>query len=114
MESADFDFIAMSEALQNFGEKNMLTRKRTTNMRRIFEEILTLNLVPNGSPVFPLELTAEYAEEADILEMRLRWTGREYHPLIQGDELTLKLGRSAITDSRFTYEAGVNLLVVTL
>ena len=114
VESPDFDFIAMSEALQNFGEKNMLTQKRTANMRRIFEEILTLNLVPNGSPAFPLELTAEYAEEADALQMRLRWTGREYNPLTQGDELTLRLGRAAVTDSQFTYEAGVNLLVVTL
>ena len=92
----------------------MLTQKRTTNMRRIFEEILTLNLIPNGSPTFPLELTTEYSEDTDVLEMRLRWTGPEYNPLAQGDELTLKLGRAAVTDSRFTYEAGVNLLVVTL
>ena len=114
VESLDFDFIAMSEALQNFGQKHMLTQKRTTNMRRIFEEILTLNLIPNGSPTFPLELTTEYSEDTDVLEMRLRWTGPEYNPLAQGDELTLKLGRAAVTDSRFTYEAGANLLVVTL
>lgn len=112
--SPDFDFIAMSEALQSFGQKHMLAPKRTTNMRRIFEEILTLNLVPNGSPGFPLELTAEYAEETDALEMRLRWKGPEYNPLVQGDELTVRLGRSAVTDSRFIYDAGVNLLVVTL
>ena len=114
VKSADFDFIAMSEALQNFGQKHMLTQKRTTNMRRIFEEILALNLIPNGSPAFPLELTAEYAEETDTLQMRLRWAGPEYDPLAQGDELPLKLGRTAVTDSQFTYEDGENLLVLTL
>ena len=114
VKSADFDFIAMSETLQNFGQKHMLTQKRTTNMRRIFEEILALNLIPNGSPTFPLELTAEYAEETDTLQMRLRWAGPEYDPLAQGDELPLKLGRTAVTDSQFTYEDGENLLVLTL
>ena len=114
VESADFDFIAMSEALQNFGEKNMLTRKRTTNMRSIFEEMVALNIVPGGSPAYPLEVTAEYEEEADRLEMRMSWSGGEYNPLIQGDEISRKIVQAAATDSQFSYEDGENRLVVVL
>ena len=41
-------------------------------------------------------------------------SGKAYDPLAQGDELPLKLGRTAVTDSQFTYEDGENLLVLTL
>ena len=114
VDSADYDFIAMSEALQNFGEKNMLPRKRVANMRSIFEELLAINIIPNGSPEFPLELVTEYEEETDNLEMRFVWAGREYDPLASGDEISVKLVRSAIKDSSFTYENGENRFTVSI
>ena len=114
VDSADYDFIAMSEALQNFGEKNMLPRKRVANMRSIFEELLAINIIPNGSPEFPLELVTEYEEETDSLEMRFVWAGREYDPLANGDEISVKLVRSAIKDSSFTYKNGKNRFTVSI
>lgn len=114
VESADYDFIATSEALQSFGEKNMLTRKRTGNLRRIYEEVLALNIVPNGSPEFPMEITVEYEEEADRLEIRFLWKGREYHPLENGDEISLMLVKAVTLDSSFTYENGENRLMVSI
>ena len=114
VESEDYDFIAMSETLQNFGEKNMLTRKRTENLRRIFEEILALNIIPNAALRFPLEMIIEYEEETDHLEMRLHWKGLEYNPLMQGDEISLKLVRSAMKEGSFYYKDGENRLVVSV
>lgn len=114
VESEDYDFIAMSETLQNFGEKNMLTRKRTENLRRIFEEILALNIIPNAALRFPLEMIIEYEEETDHLEMRLHWKGLEYNPLMQGDEISLKLVQSAMKEGSFYYEDGENRLVVSV
>ena len=114
LESEDYDFIAMSETLQNFGEKNMLTRKRTENLRRIFEEILALNIIPNAALRFPLEMIIEYEEETDHLEMRLHWKGLEYNPLMQGDEISLKLVRSAMKEGSFYYKDGENRLVVSV
>ncbi|MGN1367305.1 MAG: ABC transporter permease subunit [Aristaeellaceae bacterium] len=114
LKSAEFDFIAMSEELLSFGERNMLAQKRIINLRRVFEEMVTLNVIPNASPVFPLELSAEYEEDSDTLQMRLHWRGSEYNPVTQGDELTLLLSRASITGSHFTYEDGENRLVLTL
>ncbi len=112
--SADYDFIAMSEALQAYGEKNMLPRKRVENMRRLFEELLAINILPNAGPAFPLEVAAEYEEETDNLEMRFAWAGREYDPLTEGDELSRQLVRSASKDGRFSYTDGRNRLVMSL
>ena len=46
--------------------------------------------------------------------MRLIWNGREYNPLENGDESSLKLVNEAISDSSFTYVNGENLLILTL
>ena len=112
--SADYDFIAMSEALQHFGEKHMLTKKRTENMRRIFEEILALNVIPNAGPAFPLEVVTEYEQDSDRLEMRITWHGEEYDPLTKGGELSLKLVAAIIKDGKFLYEDGENRLTIAL
>ena len=114
VKSEDYDFIAMSEALQGFGEKHMLTQKRTENMRRIFEEILALNVIPNAKPAFPLEVVTEYAQEVDRLEMRITWRGSEYNPLAAGDELSRKLVGAIIKDGTFLYDSGENRLRITL
>lgn len=114
VESADYDFIAMNETLQYFGEKNMLSRKRVANMRRVFEELLALNIIPNAAPEFPLEVVTEYDEEPDRLEMRFAWTGRKYDPLTEGDEISMKLVHSAITSSQYSYQDGKNRFVVNL
>lgn len=114
IKSADYDFVAMSEALQNFGEKHMLTKKRTENMRRIFEEILALNVIPNAQPAFPLEVVTEYEQDTDCLEMRITWQGAEYDPLTMGNEISLKLVNAIIKDGKFLYESGENRLTITL
>ncbi len=100
--------------MQTYGEKNMLQRKRVEDMRRVFEEILAINIIPDGLPEFPLELAAEYEESTDNLEMSFTWAGREYNPLTEGDEISVRLVHSAVKDSKFVYEDGRNRLTVTL
>lgn len=114
VKSVDYDFIGMNETLRNFGEKNMLTRKRIENMHRIFEEILALNIMTYRFLEFPIELVVEYEEEIDRLEMRFTWSGREYNPLTEGDDISLSLVKATIKDGRFNYESGENRLVVML
>ena len=92
----------------------MLSRKRVANMRRVLEELLALNIIPNAAPEFPLEVVTEYDEEPDRLEMRFAWTGRKYDPLTEGDEISMKLVHSAITSSQYSYQDGKNRFVVNL
>lgn len=114
IESKDYDFIAMNEKLQAFGEKNMLGAKRTRNLRLLFEELVAVNILPNCRSPFPLELAVEYDEEKDVLEMRFKWNGEEYNPLENGDEISLCLVKAAMKDGGYEYENGVNRLVISL
>ena len=83
-------------------------------MRRIFEEIIALNVIPNAKPEFPLDVVTEYEQETDHLEMRITWHGAQYNPLTEGNEISLKLVGAAIKDGKFFYESGENRLTITL
>lgn len=83
-------------------------------MRRIFEEILALNVIPNAGHVFPLDVVTEYAQETDRLEVRITWRGGEYNPLTEGNEFSLKLVGAIIKDGKFLYKSGENRLTVIL
>lgn len=112
--SPDYDFIAMSESLQQFGEKHLLRPRQTENLRRAFEEICALNIVPNRTDDNVLEVFTEYYEADGKLSMRFVWGGRQYHPLEAGEELSVRLAKSVVTDSSYSYEDGKNQLVVWL
>ncbi len=114
LSSADYDFISMSEELKQFGEGYYLSRRRTENLRLIFEEIVAQNLVPDGKPEYPILVSVEYGQKDNRLEMHLAWDGPRYDPMEEGNELSLKLVRAAIKEHRYTYEGGKNLLVLIL
>lgn len=112
--SPDYDFIALSEALQQFGEKHLLDERRTRNLRRAFEEICALNIVPNRDGKDVLEISTEYYEADGKLTMYFVWGGRPYNPLESGEALSIRLAMSALTDSSYAYENGRNRLEVVL
>ncbi|MCM1415727.1 MAG: amino acid ABC transporter ATP-binding protein [bacterium] len=112
--STDYDFIAMSESLQQFGEKHFLSRRQTDHLRYAFEEICALNIIPNWDGTDAVEVLTEYYEESGKLSMRFTWGGGRYDPLTEGDELSLRLLRNVLTDSSYVYEDGENRLTVAL
>lgn len=112
--SPDYDFIAMSESLQQFGEKHLLGHRQIENLRRAFEEICALSIVPNRDGDDTLEIFTEYYEADGKLSMRFEWGGRQYHPLEEGDELSIRLVKAVLTDSSYSYENGRNRLTISL
>lgn len=108
IESKDYDFIAMSEKLQLFGEKHMIGKKKTINLRLLFEELVAINIIPNASPVFPIELSVEYDKDEENLEMRFKWYGKEYDPLKNGDEISLSIIEAIIKSSDYAYDSDIN------
>lgn len=114
VESKNFDFIAMNEKLQGFGEKNMLGAKRTRNLRLLFEELVAVNILASSPFLFPLEIAVEYDGEKDVLEMRLKWNGKKYNPLENGDEISICLVKAVMKSGGYEHENGTNRLVISL
>ena len=114
IDSADYDFIAMSEKLQTYGEKNMFGKKRIMALRLLFEEVVAVGIMRNNGFRFPITIAVEYGEDDDILSMRFEWEGEEFNPLENGDEISRKIMSSQINKSVFTYINGNNRLQLNL
>ncbi len=114
IESPDYDFIAMSEALQIFGEKHLLGGKRINALRHVFEEVCTLGVVPGKDEGYVLNISTEYAEATGNLEMRFVWGGRGFDPLEEGDELSVMLLKAFIKESKYSFEDGENRLTLII
>lgn len=112
--SPDYDFIAVTEQLQQFGEKQLMPRRQLDNMRRAFEEICATNVIPRSAGDYEVHVTAEYSEETGKARMRFTWGGAPFNPLEEGDELSVKLLRGYISETEYRYENQENDLTVTL
>ncbi len=114
VESSDYDFIAMSESIRQFGEKNLLPPKRVDSLHRVYEEILAQNLVSVQGVEFPITVSAEYSEKDDSLEMHFAWRGERYNPMEDGDELSVMLVKASVSGSDYDYTDGANSLVIKI
>lgn len=112
IESYDYDFIGMSESIRQFGEKNLLSRRRIDSLRRVYEEILAQNIIPQQGTEYPITISVEYSEKADRLEMRFAWNGAEYNPMEDGDALSVALVKAAVQKFGYDYTERVNRLVL--
>ena len=110
----NYDFIAVTEQLQRFGEKQLMPRRQLDNMRRAFEEICATNVIPRSAGDYELHVTAEYSEETGKAQMRFTWGGEAFNPLEEGEALSMKLLRGYFTETGYRYENGENDLTVTL
>ncbi|MEM0530735.1 transporter substrate-binding domain-containing protein [Zongyangia sp. HA2173] len=112
--SPDYDFIAVTEQLQQFGEKQLMPRRQLDNMRRAFEEICATNVIPNSAGDYELHVTAEYSEETGKAQMRFVWGGAPFNPLEEGDALSMKLLKGYFSETEYRYENHENDLTVSL
>ncbi len=108
----DYDFIAMTEKLKQFGEKHLLERRKTESLIRAFEEICAMNIIPQNSE-YEVTVTTEYSEKTSQLKMRFTWGGVEFNPLVDGDQLSVTLVKAFISDSEFKREENKNILTVS-
>ncbi len=114
VDGPDYDFIEANEALRMFGEKHFLAPRRTDSLCRAFEELAAENIIPHCGETIDLTVTVEYEEKADELIMRFVWTGEEYNPLEEGEELSVTLVKAFLTSDTYTWEEGRNCLQVVL
>lgn len=112
VESYDYDFIGMSESIRQFGEKNLLSRRQVENLRRIYEEVLAQNIILTRNLEYPINISVEYSEKEEKLEMRFAWSGEEYNPMEKGDEFSIKLVKAAVRGYSYDYTNGSNRLVL--
>lgn len=114
VESYDYDFIGMSESIRQFGEKNLLQRRRVDGLRRVYEEILAQNIIQMQGVEYPITIAVEYSGKEDRLEMRFVWSGEKYNPMEEGDDLSIMLVKAVVQGCSYEYTDGVNRLALKI
>ncbi|MCR5330871.1 MAG: hypothetical protein K6E62_06745 [Lachnospiraceae bacterium] len=115
IDSENFDFIAISSQLEEFGRNNMMPQKLIRNAQLVFEEIVSENLVQyseNVGTLYPIRVIAEYFDTDESLTMIINYCGEQYDPFLDGDELSMKLVKKLASESEYCYEDGNNRIKV--
>ena len=110
--SERYDFIAMTEALRSFAQRNYLSKRRTENLVRCFEELCAQPIIPTGGSGKKLHIFAEYDERRDDLSLQCIWDGERFDPSSDGSELSVKLIAASCEKASYTHEDGRNTLIL--
>ncbi len=112
IDSDKYDFLATLEKIENFAKKNYLSRRRTVNLVRCFEEVCVQPVIPAEGSGRELCVSVEYDEKKDSLRMRFVWEGNRFDPVSDGDELSAKLILASCDSETFEYAEGRNILTL--
>ncbi len=111
--SKEFDFIGAATDIDRFVRKQLLSAQQSLKYQQIFEELCVTSILPilpeNGCQ---LSFDALCSEDGSECEAVIRWTGEEFDPLTQGDELSAALAVSRTKRSAHAYADGVNTVTV--
>jgi polar amino acid transport system ATP-binding protein len=108
--SPDYDLYAMTAEIEAFCEKQILPKKTRHNLLLLVEELLILygpRLTSTG-----LDLTIDYSEKTDRLEIVCQTAGNLGNPLEQesSENLGLMIIRNLTESTQFRSEAGRDIL----
>lgn len=99
IKSQDFDMEAMSDELNQYGEKLLIENERLTKLMLAFEEICMNNLIAYSDEPDVL-VKVEYSEKLDILTMLVCYKGEKFDITTSDSKLFLDLLHESTTESR--------------
>ena len=115
IKDGNFDFIGFNSQIDQFGRDNMLSEKLMRKVQLAFEEIVTQNLIPYGEAyisIYPVNILIEYSDTDESLIMDIEYSGMQYNPLKEGDELSATLVQKLTNDVKHTYKDNKNKLKI--
>ena len=111
--SKEFDFIGAAGDIDRFARKQLLGAPQSLKYQQIFEELCVTSILPAlPDDGCSLSFDALCSEDGSECEAVIRWSGEEFDPLTQGDELSRTLALSKTKSSAHAYAGGVNTVTV--
>ncbi len=111
--SREFDFIGAAADIDRFARKQLLGAQQSLKYQQIFEELCVASILPTlPDDGCSLSFDALCSEDGSECEAVIRWSGDEFDPLTQGDELSVALAVSRTKNSVHAYADGVNTVTV--
>ena len=107
--SADLNYQRIFSQIGSFGKESGLDTPSLRNVMLAFEELIMQNILKaaeQDKDAFPVHFHAEHSEVDGMISVVIRWGGKEYNPLIHGDELSVLLIRKLAEKAAFSRDGG--------
>jgi polar amino acid transport system ATP-binding protein len=101
--SKDFDFIGFNTGLEEFGRKSQISQKVIYRTQAVFEELVVQILLPELSARFAMEVIIDYSQDDDLVNMKIKYDGKEFNPMDSENLLSLKLAKNASKSIKYRY-----------
>ncbi len=101
IDSRDYDFLGMAGEIDQYCSKNQIPYKTASRVRLAFEELVQQMLIPNLTQP-DIQAVIEYSEAEESAALTVNYNGPEFDVTTRGDELSLKVLRSAVSDMAYS------------
>ena len=103
IENKDYDFLGMAGEIDQYCNKNQIPYKMASRIHLAFEELVQQVLIPVLKQP-SVQAVIEYSEAEESAVLTVRYNGPAYDVTKQGDELSLKVLQSAVSDMAYTWD----------
>ena len=101
VENRDYDYLGMIGQIGEYSIRNQIPPKLTARIQLVFEELIQQLLLP-AVPAPQAQVTVEYSQEQEQAEMIVRYNGPRQDLTRQGNELSLRVLKGAVSDVQYT------------
>ena len=101
--SRDYDFLGMAGEIDQYCNKNQISYKTASRIHLAFEELVQQMLIPVLAQP-DIQAVIEYSEAEESAVLTVRYNGPAYDVTTQGDELSLKVLKSAASDMAYAWD----------
>lgn len=113
----DYDINYFNNAIEKFITDNEFPEKLKRNVKLVFEEVVSQNLVPYSEAyynIYPIFIDSVYSAAEENLRINFRYSGMNYDPIEGIDDMSAAIVKKFAKDVQYSYVDGVNYLYILL
>lgn len=103
IESRDYDFLETVSLIDQYCNKNQIPAKSAQHIQLVFEELVH-NMLAEVIPVPKIHTVTEYSAADESTKMTIWYNGDHYDVTREGDQLSLAVLRSAVSEMAYSAE----------
>ena len=103
IDSRDYDFLGMAGEIDRYCSKNQIPYTTAHRVRLAFEELVQQMLIPALKHP-DIQTVIEYSEAEESAVLTVRYNGPAFDVTADGDALSLKVLRSAVSDMAYAWD----------
>ena len=112
-----YNFENFNKELDSYLKENAVPKKLSDVCKHVFEEIVAQNMVPFSDiyyTIYPIAIETEYSALTGSMNINFRYRGIQYDPIEGYRDLSAAIVKKLAKDVMYSYNDGVNNLVVVL